>query len=173
VRSEWRDGERDRAVELTSLGPGRFRAVVDGGAIDLSVEPIGDGRFRLSTGDQSIVAEVSAAGARVFVRLGAMDFMLQRESGGRKRARASGGGSLETPMPGVVTKVMVAPGASVQRGQPLLAIEAMKMEHLIRAPHDGTVRSLAAKVGDMVSAGVPLVELGGLDAPPESGERRS
>jgi 3-methylcrotonyl-CoA carboxylase alpha subunit len=50
----------------------------------------------------------------------------------------------------------------------MLAIEAMKMEHLIRAPHDGTVRSLSAKVGDMVAGGVPLVEL---DAPADSGER--
>ena len=162
MRSEWRDGGRDRGVELTPLGPGRYRAIVDGGAIDLTVESVGDGRLRLTTGEQVTVAEVSAAGPRVFVRLGAMDFVIQREPTGRRRTRAGGGGSLETPMPGVVTKVMVAPGATVQRGQPLLAIEAMKMEHVIRAPHDGTVRSLAAKVGDMVAGGVPLVEL---DAP--------
>ncbi|HUK62107.1 MAG TPA: biotin/lipoyl-containing protein [Dongiaceae bacterium] len=168
MRSEWRDGERDRAVELTPLGPGHFRATVDGAAIELTVESVGDGRLRLTTGDQVTVAEVSAAGPRVFVRLGAMDFVLNRESAGRRRARAAGGGSLETPMPGVVTKVMVAPGAAVKRGQPLLAIEAMKMEHLIRAPHDGTVRAVAAEVGDMVAAGVPLVEL---DAPPEPGDR--
>jgi biotin carboxyl carrier protein len=162
MRSEWRDGERDRGVELTPLGPGRYQAIVDGGAIELTVESVGDGRLRLTTGDQVTVAEVSAAGPRVFVRLGAMDFVLQRESAGRRRTRAAGGGSLEAPMPGVVTKVMVAAGATVKRGQPLLAIEAMKMEHVIRAPHDGTVRALAASLGDMVAGGVPLVEL---DAP--------
>jgi 3-methylcrotonyl-CoA carboxylase alpha subunit len=62
-------------------------------------------------------------------------------------------------MPGVVTRVMVAAGEIVEKGQPLLALEAMKMEHLVRAPRDGTVRSIAATVGQMVSAGVPLVEL--------------
>jgi biotin carboxyl carrier protein len=169
MRSDWRDGERDRAVELTPLGSGRYRVLVDGGAIELSVESAGDGRLRLVSGNQVAVAEISATGPRVFVRLGAMDFVLRRESGAGKRARAAGGGSLETPMPGVVTKVMVAPGETVTRGQPLIAIEAMKMEHLIRAPHDGTVRALAARVGDMVAGGVPLVEL---EASPNPGDRQ-
>ncbi|MFI5370297.1 MAG: biotin/lipoyl-containing protein [Candidatus Eisenbacteria bacterium] len=163
MRSDWRDGERSRSVELTQLGPGRYRAVVDGAAIELSVEAVGDGRLRLTTADQESVAEVSAAGTRHFVRLGTMDFVLEREPAGRKRPRGGGGGSLESPMPGVVTKVMVGAGAVVTRGQPLLAIEAMKMEHVVRAPHDGTVRSVAAAVGDMVAGGVPLVEL---EAPP-------
>jgi len=55
--------------------------------------------------------------------------------------------------------VMVAAGEIVKKGQPLLAIEAMKMEHLIRSPRDGKVRELHAKAGEMVSPGVALAEL--------------
>ncbi|HET8645384.1 MAG TPA: biotin/lipoyl-containing protein, partial [Vicinamibacteria bacterium] len=44
-------------------------------------------------------------------------------------------------------------------GEELLVVEAMKMENALRAPRDGTVKSVAAKVGDMVSPGVVLVEL--------------
>jgi 3-methylcrotonyl-CoA carboxylase alpha subunit len=62
-------------------------------------------------------------------------------------------------MPGVVTRVLVAAGDAVTKGQPLLALEAMKMEHLIRAPRDGRIRSVAASVGEMVNGGVPLVEM--------------
>ncbi len=62
-------------------------------------------------------------------------------------------------MPGVVTRVMVAVGDVVGKGQPLLALEAMKMEHLIRAPRDGRIRSIAAAAGEMVNGGVPLVEM--------------
>jgi 3-methylcrotonyl-CoA carboxylase alpha subunit len=94
------------------------------------------------------------------VRLGTLDFVLERESGGRKRA-ASGahGAGLEAPMPGVVTKVMVVVGDEVTKGQPLLALEAMKMEHMIRAPRAGRVKSVAASPGIMVQAGAVLVEL--------------
>ena len=168
MRSEWRDGENSRAVELTRLAPDRYRARVDGVAFELSVEQVGDGRLRLTTADQVVMAEVSATGVRHFVRLGAMDFVLERESAGRRRPRA-GGGSLESPMPGVVSRVMVKPGDAVTRGQPLLAIEAMKMEHVIRSPHDGRVRSLAARVGEMVTNGVALAEVDAAEpATPES-----
>jgi 3-methylcrotonyl-CoA carboxylase alpha subunit len=87
-----------------------------------------------------------------------MDFVLEREVAGRPRARAHGGG-LEAPMPGVVTRVHVAAGDQVRQGQPLVAIEAMKMEHVLRAPRDGKVRAVAAQPGEMVSGGVALVEL--------------
>jgi 3-methylcrotonyl-CoA carboxylase alpha subunit len=58
-----------------------------------------------------------------------------------------------------VTRVLVKAGDTVEKGQPLLALEAMKMEHLIRAPRDGVVRAIAASVGQMVNGGVPLVEM--------------
>jgi biotin carboxyl carrier protein len=62
-------------------------------------------------------------------------------------------------MPGVITKVMVVVGDDVARGQPLLALEAMKMEHVIRAPRAGRVKSVSASPGQMVQSGATLVEL--------------
>ena len=62
-------------------------------------------------------------------------------------------------MPGVVTKVMVTVGDHVTRGQALVALEAMKMEHLIRAPQAGVVKRVPASPGAMVQAGAELVEL--------------
>ena len=81
---------------------------------------------------------------------------------GRFRVTVDGAASeigLEAPMPGVVTRVHVAAGETVKQGQPLVAIEAMKMEHVLRAPRDGRVRAVAARTGEMVSGGAPLVEL--------------
>jgi biotin carboxyl carrier protein len=94
------------------------------------------------------------------VRLGALDFVLERESrGGRGTAAGSSAGGLEAPMPGVVTKVMVVVGDEVTKGQPLVALEAMEMEHLIRAPRVGRVKRVSASPGQMVQAGTALVEL--------------
>jgi biotin carboxyl carrier protein len=158
MRTTWRDGTRIRTVELSPSGTGRYRVVVDDVELEVSVEPLTDGRLRLTTPAGVHVAEVTAVGARRFVRLGTMDFVVDREEGrGRRPGTAQGG--LEAPMPGVVTRVMAAVGETVEKGQPLVALEAMKMEHVIRAPRAGVIRSIAARPGEMVPGGVTLVEL--------------
>ena len=68
------------------------------------------------------------------------------------------GGSLLAPMPGRVVTLLVAPGSSVSRGTPLLVMEAMKMEHTLQAPADGTVHGFRAKAGDQVGDGAVLVD---------------
>ncbi|HYF59601.1 MAG TPA: acetyl/propionyl/methylcrotonyl-CoA carboxylase subunit alpha [Burkholderiaceae bacterium] len=72
---------------------------------------------------------------------------------------ADAGGSLAAPMPGKVIALFVEPGATVRRGQPLLVMEAMKMEHTIAAPADGVVDRLPYRVGDQVAEGAALVAL--------------
>jgi 3-methylcrotonyl-CoA carboxylase alpha subunit len=66
-------------------------------------------------------------------------------------------GGLTAPMPGKVISLLVDAGATVKRGQPLLVMEAMKMEHTIAAPADGVVERLLYRVGDQVAEGAPLV----------------
>ena len=66
---------------------------------------------------------------------------------------------LRAPMPGRIRKVHVTEGESVSKGQVLLVLEAMKMEHAIRAPRDAAVRRLPHREGDLVEMGAPLIEL--------------
>ncbi len=68
-------------------------------------------------------------------------------------------GGLHAPMPGKVTAVLVAPGAAVEEGQTLVTLEAMKMEHAVRAPRAGSVAEVAVEVGDQVDADRVLVTL--------------
>jgi 3-methylcrotonyl-CoA carboxylase alpha subunit len=79
-------------------------------------------------------------------------------------ARADGdqgaGGTLTAPMPGRVVAVHVAKGQDVRRGEPLLVLEAMKMEHTVAAPADGVVREIRFAAGDLVEEGAELVVLG-------------
>jgi 3-methylcrotonyl-CoA carboxylase alpha subunit len=62
-------------------------------------------------------------------------------------------------MPGQVVKLLVEPGATVGAGDPLLVVEAMKMQLEIKAPFAGTVTRFLAAEGDQVDAGVDLVDL--------------
>ena len=62
-------------------------------------------------------------------------------------------------MPGTIIDVLVADGDEVSEGQTLILLEAMKMEHAIKAPADGVIESVRFKTGDMVEEGVALIEM--------------
>jgi 3-methylcrotonyl-CoA carboxylase alpha subunit len=68
-------------------------------------------------------------------------------------------GSLAAPMPGRVIKLFVEPGAKVKRGEPLLILEAMKMEHTITAPGDGTIKEIHYAAGEQVLEGAQLIRM--------------
>jgi 3-methylcrotonyl-CoA carboxylase alpha subunit len=67
------------------------------------------------------------------------------------------GGRLTAPMPGKVVAVLAAKGQEVKKGDALVIMEAMKMEHTIAAPHDGVIDEILYSVGDQVADGAPLL----------------
>jgi 3-methylcrotonyl-CoA carboxylase alpha subunit len=68
-------------------------------------------------------------------------------------------GRLTAPMPGRVVQLLVAAGDSVRRGQPMMVVEAMKMEHTIAAPRDGIVAAVHYAAGDLVEEGAEMIVL--------------
>jgi 3-methylcrotonyl-CoA carboxylase alpha subunit len=73
----------------------------------------------------------------------------------------SPGGKLTAPMPGKIIALLVEPGTGVTAGTPLVVLEAMKMEHTLKAPKDGTVTGIRYAVGDQVEEGVELITFEG------------
>lgn len=94
----------------------------------------------------------------------AIDAVDERGRAIREMARASAAAAgpvpLKAPMPGLITRLLVAPGDTVTEGQGLVVMEAMKMENELRSPSAGTVKAIAAKPGTAVEKGAVLVELG-------------
>jgi 3-methylcrotonyl-CoA carboxylase alpha subunit len=151
----------------------------EAGVHELAIEYGRDGQV-LNLGERALPLTVlDAQGTRLALRLGertrAADVVRSRDElhvfiGGRHSvlslvdaiAQAAGGdadtGQLAAPMPGKVVAVLVAAGAQVTKGTPLLVMEAMKMEHTIAAPADGRVQTLLYAVGDQVAEGAALVE---------------
>lgn len=75
-----------------------------------------------------------------------------------KKAGAHAGG-LTSPMPGKIFKVVKEVGSDVKKGETILILEAMKMEHSIRSDKDGKVKKISYKVGELVQGGVTLAEV--------------
>ncbi|MEN5005585.1 acetyl/propionyl/methylcrotonyl-CoA carboxylase subunit alpha [Stenotrophomonas indicatrix] len=93
----------------------------------------------------------------LFASDGQHRFTLHDPVGESEQASADAG-SLLAPMPGRIVATLVAAGTQVKRGTPLVVLEAMKMEHTLQAPVDGTVKGYRAKAGDQVGDGAVLVD---------------
>ncbi len=85
---------------------------------------------------------------------------LSIEDTARDRGASGHTGRLSAPMPGRIVKIAVSPGQQVRPHDPLVVLEAMKMEHVVEAPHAGVVQEVCVEVGQQVAAGELLLALG-------------
>jgi 3-methylcrotonyl-CoA carboxylase alpha subunit len=107
--------------------------------------------------DRFVSSETTTGGIVVFDEGEAL--AVRTESRGTGTTHGVHDGEIEAPMPGKVTAVEVSTGDKVTKGQRLLTLEAMKMEHALTAPFDGTVVELSAKAGAQVAEGTMLVKV--------------
>jgi 3-methylcrotonyl-CoA carboxylase alpha subunit len=134
-------------------------ALVDGTAA-VRVMPEGDDTWRVDEGGRTLRVFVTGTVDRrqVFVNGEVYEFEAGLDDARRGAARHAAD-LLSAPMPARVSEILVTIGQAVQRGDVVVKLEAMKMEMAVRAPRDGTVRTIACRVGELVQPGVGLVEL--------------
>lgn len=80
-------------------------------------------------------------------------------AGKKLKKSGAGAGSLTSPMPGKIFKIVKEVGSQVTKGETILILEAMKMEHSIRADKNGKVKKIMFKTGELVQGGVALAEV--------------
>lgn len=117
-----------------------------------------DGRIKVEMSDGTIhFAHSAKVGDTWWVHLSGHIFCIDRIEPGASNDQ--GDASLSAPMPGKILEVLVKEGQRVEPGQPLMILEAMKMEHRITASEEGIINSIFFSEGDQVQQGVPLLEL--------------
>jgi biotin carboxyl carrier protein len=151
-----------REVEVSRERDGRYRVVVDGKVhlVDLS-RPTPEA-FQMLIDGASWEAGAVARDGEWLVEVMGLTTAVQVVDPRRKALRVSAGaagGTVNTQMPGRVVRLLVAVGDAVQKGQPLLVVEAMKMENELRAPVAGTVAEVFVAEGQAVESGARLVRI--------------
>ena len=154
----FRLGDIEKTVTVAYRGPA-YTLTVDGRTVEARGERDPRGPMRVELDGTRMDATVVVAGEKRHVFLNGRVWPLANIDPLHHGADASGTeGGLLAPMPGKVIALVAQPGATVAKGAPLLILEAMKMEHTITAPEDGTVHAFRFEVGDQAGDGDELVE---------------
>jgi propionyl-CoA carboxylase alpha chain len=141
--------DTDRTLRLTAIDwrPGlpSFRGVLDGTPFTVDVEPAAEGFFIRHRAAKSRVLVLTPVSAELHDRL-------------PEKKLADTSKLIISPMPGLVVSIDAAVGQTVREGETVCVIEAMKMQNIIRAEHEGVIKAVNAKAGDSVAADEVLIE---------------
>ena len=147
-------------ARVETKGARTYAVTTPSGPVAVAVRAIHGGHVRLDFGGAIRESVIVHGAGRVSVFLGAesVTFAIperliddSEDGGAEDRVRS--------PMPGTVKLVRVKAGEKVEKGAPLVVLEAMKMEHTLAAPRDGVIAEVMVKAGEQVQDGVVLVEL--------------
>jgi len=159
----------EHSIRLDPRPDGGYVVQIGERTVEVEVERAASGEAVLIIDGQRIAAHIASRktldGVHHFVALTGRDASsveLVAASGLIRRTGSASGGSggLEAQMPGQVMQVFVTEGDGVSEGQPLMLLEAMKMEIRVTAPQDGTVTRILVQPGETVERGQTLIEVG-------------
>ncbi len=152
------DGEETRAIVVHYRGEDRFRLELPGGAVEARGELDADGGLAVDLDGLGMTAAVVHHGDQITVLAGGRSHRLTRHDPmDVDDIEIEDTGRVTAPLPGKIVQVLVAAGAAVKKGEALLIMEAMKMEHTIAAPADGVVAGIGFAEGQQVEEGAELV----------------
>ncbi len=129
------------------VGDGYFSLLIDGRSVPVVVTPANDGRLHVSIDGRTQIVRVQDE----------HDLLLERF--GLAAAAEAGEHDVRAPMPGLVLSVMVSEGQSVEEGDSLLVLEAMKMENELQAPTAGVIQTIHVAADEAVDKDALLIEI--------------
>jgi 3-methylcrotonyl-CoA carboxylase alpha subunit/geranyl-CoA carboxylase alpha subunit len=156
----WRCGEGVTALDLRETGAGRFRVAVDGAEpVHGSIRPRQTGGWDVTLDGVTTAVVAAAVDSRWHVQAAGSDLWLENETFMPLSSanRSSGATDLKAPFNGKVVALAVQAGQAVRRGDTLVVLESMKLEHSLAAPRDAVVAAVTVAVGQQAGPGQMLV----------------
>ena len=161
------DGEEPRIFEVAPGANGRLKVTSpEGNVYEVDAFSPGPGQLQMLVGDKSVDVDIRETEQGLMVQLQDVDFAIDVVNERQRRMRAaSGKGSgaatpeLTSPMAGKVVKVLAEVGQAVAAGDPLVVVEAMKMENDLKAHRDGVIGEIAVQAGVAVEIGDLLLTI--------------
>jgi acetyl/propionyl-CoA carboxylase alpha subunit len=151
---------REFDVEVVAREGTALHVRIAGEEIVAAIEPGGDGSMIIRVGERSARAFATRKRGAIIAAVGPDQFEFTTvEVNARHHAHGLASPEVTAPMPGKVLRVLVSEGQAVRAGDPLIVLEAMKMETTLYAESDATVRKIAAAAGAMIDHGAVLLEL--------------
>jgi len=141
-----------------------IEARIDGAAITLATQALPDGATLVDHDGRRLHAFAARVGDSIVVSIGPHTFTFRQQADRRGSRHGLATPLVTAPMPGKVLKIMVHEGEQVEAGQPLITMEAMKMETTLSAEGPARVKTIPVSPGQMVDAGALLIELSPLDS---------
>jgi len=151
---------REFALELLSQANNSAKVRIDGREVNAGIDPLPDGGAMLSVGADRMRTYAMRRGDSILVAIGPYQFeLIALEERSARAAHQFAAPEVVAPMPGKVLEVLVKEGDQVEAGQPLLVMEAMKMETTLSAEGRAIVGKVRVAAGQMVGHGELLIEL--------------
>ncbi|WP_374517466.1 acetyl/propionyl/methylcrotonyl-CoA carboxylase subunit alpha [Undibacterium squillarum] len=156
---ELRFSEEEQQIALSlQYSAGSYQLQIAGVSHTMQIRQSAGNQIQLSLDELTLSGEVIWDGEKVHVFAAGQHTELHYHDPLAHAGDAEAeGGRLTAPMPGKIVAVMTEKGRAVKKGEALLIMEAMKMEHTISAPHDGEIAEILYAVGDQVSEGAQLL----------------
>jgi len=155
-------GGDEIVVSWNQTGAGAYRARVFDSTVTAQVLSSAPGVIRIEIDGVQRAFRIAEAGDELYVHSSLGSRVIKRPSRHPMRHAASEQASANSPMPGKVLKILVEAGQRVSAGDPLIILEAMKMEHTMRAALDGVVEAVLVIQGEVIAPGQLLVQITGV-----------
>jgi len=148
TNGEWTINGKKANIDIHEVNPNLFNLIIDGSSYNIEV---------VQNNGNSATKLLKVNGNQVSAELRtSLDELLNKM--GMNKAQLDSIKDIKAPMPGLILKIMAETGKSIKKGEPILILEAMKMENVIKSPVDGVIKKVLVKEKDSVPKNQVLIE---------------